>query len=58
MNDEELLQRITISVDVDYEPGYEHVAAGALLNLLSHLAHDGVEPRCVTLEITGPRTTP
>ena len=56
--EEPLLQRITISIDLDYEPGYGHVAAGALLDVLSHLAHDGLEPRWVAVEITGPTTTP
>jgi len=55
---EPLLQRITITIDVDYEPGYAYVAAGALLQVVSHLDHDGIEPRWVSLEITGPTTTP
>ncbi len=41
---EALLQRITITIDIDHEPGYEYVATGALLDVLSHLAHDGIEP--------------
>jgi hypothetical protein len=53
-----LLQRITITIDIDHEPGYQYVATGALLDVISHLAHDGIEPRWVTLEITGPTTTP
>jgi hypothetical protein len=32
----------------------ELVAAAALLDVISHLAHDGIDPRWVTLEITGP----
>ena len=55
---EPLLQRITITIDIDHEPGYQYVATGALLDVISHLAHDGIEPRWVTLEITGPTTTP
>jgi hypothetical protein len=55
---EPLLQRITVTVDVDYEPGYEHIGAGLLLDVVSHLAHDGIEPRWLSLEITGPTTTP
>jgi len=55
---EPLLQRITITIDIDHEPGYQYVATGALLDVISHLAHDGIEPRWVTLEITGPATTP
>ena len=53
-----MLQRITITIDIDHEPGYEYVATGALLDVISRLAHDGIEPRWVTLEITGPATTP
>jgi hypothetical protein len=53
-----LRQRITITVDIDHEHGYEYVATGALLDVLGHLAHDGIEPRWVTLEITGTATTP
>ncbi len=55
---EPLLQRITITIDIDHEPGYQYVATAALLDVISHLAHDGIEPRWVTLEITGPTTTP
>ena len=53
-----MLQRITITIDIDHEPGYEYVATGALLDVIRRLAHDGSEPRWVTLEITGPATTP
>ena len=52
-----LLQRVTISVDIDYEPGSENIAAAMFLDVLSRLAHDGVEPRWTTLEITGAATT-
>ena len=57
-DDRPLLQRLTISVDIDYETGYEHIATGMFLDVLSRLTHDGVEPRWATLEITGPATTP
>jgi hypothetical protein len=57
-DDEPLLQRFTISVDIDYEPGYQHVAAAILVDVLGHLAHDGIEVRWARLEITGPTTTP
>jgi hypothetical protein len=57
-NPEILLQRITITIDIDHEPGYEYVATSALLDVISRFAHDGIEPRWVTLEITGPATTP
>jgi hypothetical protein len=55
---EPVLQRITITIGIDHERGYEYVATGALLDVLDHLAHDGIEPRWVTLEITGTATTP
>jgi hypothetical protein len=55
---EVLLQRITITIDIDHEPGYQYVATAALLDVISHLARDGIEPRWVTLEITAPTTTP
>ena len=55
---EALLQRITIIIDIDHGPGYQYVATGALLDVISRLAHDGIEPHWVTLEITGPTTTP
>ena len=55
---EMLLQRITITIDIDHEPGYEYVATAALLDVLHHFSHDGIEPRWVTLEITGPATAP
>jgi hypothetical protein len=55
---ERLLRRITITIDIDHEPGYQYVATAALLDVISHLAHDGIEPLWVTLEITGPTTTP
>lgn len=58
MSEDLLLQRFTISVDIDYEPSYEHLAAGILVDVLNRLARDGVEPRLATLEITGPTTTP
>jgi hypothetical protein len=52
------LQRLTISVDIDYEPGYEHIAAGMLLDVVRRLANDGVEPRRTMPEITALATTP
>lgn len=44
-------------MDIDYEPGYEHLAAGMYLDVLSRLAHDGAQPRRASLEVTGPATT-
>jgi hypothetical protein len=55
---EGLIQRITITIEIDHEPGCEYVATGALLDVISHLAHDGIEPRWITLEMTGTATTP
>ena len=57
-HDAPLVQRLTISVDIDYEPGYEHLAAGMFLDVLSRLAYDGAQPRWASLEVTGPATTP
>ncbi|MGO9658254.1 MAG: hypothetical protein ACLQVK_11740 [Acidimicrobiales bacterium] len=57
-HDEVLLQRVTVSVEIDYEAGSQHIAAAMCLDVMSRLAHDGVEPRWATLEITGPATTP
>jgi hypothetical protein len=51
------LQRITITVDIPAEPGTETTAAGALLDVLNHLQHEGIQPTRITLEITGPTTT-
>jgi hypothetical protein len=57
MSDDDLLQRIKITVDIPAEPGTETIAAGALLDVLSHLQHDGIQPARTTLEITTPTTT-
>jgi len=58
MSEPDVLQRITVSVDIDYEPDYQHIAAGVLLEVIGKLAHDGIEPRAVSLQISGPITTP
>ena len=52
------LQRVTITVDFDYETGYEHLAAGIFLDVMGHLARDGAEPRWASLEVSGPTSTP
>jgi hypothetical protein len=57
-DDEVLLQRVSITVDIDYGPGSEHIAAGMFQDVMSRLSHDGAQPRWATLEITGPATTP
>lgn len=59
MNDDErLVQRIVITLDIDGGPGTETTAAGAFLDVLSHLEHDGIQPLWSMLEITGPTTPP
>lgn len=58
MNDDEFLQRITITLDIPGGLGTEAIAAGALLDVLAHLLHDGIQPHWITLEITGPTATP
>ncbi len=59
MNDEShYLQRITITVDIAAGPGTETIAAAALLDVLNHLQHDAIQPHWITLEISGPATTP
>jgi hypothetical protein len=58
MTDDDYLQRITITVDIPSGPGTETTAAGALLDVLGHLQHDGIQPHWIALEITGPTTTP
>lgn len=55
--DEVLLQRVSIRMAITYEQGSEDIAVGIFLYVLSQLAHDGVEPRRATHEITGPTTT-
>ncbi len=54
---DELTQRITISVDIAFGLGTEILAAGALLDVLSHLEHDDIRPLRTTLEITDTPTT-
>lgn len=57
-DNDDCLQRVTITVDIPGGPGTETIAAGALLDVLNHLQHDGIQPHWITLEITGPTTTP
>jgi hypothetical protein len=57
-HDHHLLQRITITLDIPAAPGTDTIAAAALLDVLNHLEHDGIQPHSTTLEITGPTTTP
>lgn len=51
-NDE--LTRIAITVDIPAEPGDTHLGVTALLDVLTHLHRQGVEPQWVTLDIAGP----
>jgi hypothetical protein len=50
--------RITITLDLPGYLGTDTIAAGALLNVLTHLEHDGIRPTRTTLEITEPTTPP
>ncbi len=50
--DDDILQRITITLDIPGYHGTNIVAIHALLNVLSHLEHDGIRPHRTTLEIT------
>ncbi|HEX3541215.1 MAG TPA: hypothetical protein VHT75_12335 [Acidimicrobiales bacterium] len=52
------LQRIVITVDIEGGPGTHNIAVGALLDVIDHFEHDGIQPHWTTLEITGPTTTP
>jgi len=45
------LQRIVITIDLNDEPGTDTIGAGAFLDVLSHLEHDGIRPHRSTLEI-------
>jgi hypothetical protein len=58
MNDDDFLQRIVITLDIPGGPGTHTIAAGALLDVLGHFQHDGIQPHRITLEITGPTTAP
>ena len=54
-NDDDFLQRFIITIDIP-GPGIDTIAAQTLLNVLSHLEHDGIWPYRTTLEITEPTT--
>jgi hypothetical protein len=58
MNYDEDTQRVTVTLDIPAGPGTEIIAVGALLDLLDHLQHDGIQPQWITLDIGGPPTTP
>jgi hypothetical protein len=53
----ELALRITITIDLPGYLGTDTIATAALLNVLTHLEHDGIRPTRTTLEISE-RTTP
>ncbi len=44
-------QRITITLDINDEPGNDTTAITALKNILGHLEHDGIIPILTRLEI-------
>jgi hypothetical protein len=52
------LQRVVITLDIPGGPGTDTIAAGALLDVLDHFRHDAIQAHWVTLEISGPTTTP
>ena len=52
------LQRVVITLDIPGGPGTDTTAAGALLDVLDHFRHDAIQAHWVTLEISGPTTTP
>ena len=52
------LQRIVITLDIPDEPGSHITAIGALLDVLDHFQREGLQAHWVTLEISGPATTP
>lgn len=56
-HDEILAQRIVVTIDIDAGPSLETIAAGALLDILGHLEHDGIRPLRTTLEINAPAAT-
>jgi hypothetical protein len=51
-------QRITITIDIAGFFGTDTIATAALLNVLTHLEHDGIRPQRTTLEITDSATFP
>ena len=52
------LQRVVITLDIPGGPGTDTIAAAALLDVLDHFRHDAIQAHWVTLEISGPTTTP
>ena len=49
-------QRITVTVDITDEPGYDTIGVSALLDIIRHLEHDAIIPMFIRLEI-GPTPT-
>lgn len=56
-NEDDLRQRIVITIDIPVRLGTDTVAVTALLDVLSHLEHDGIRPYRTVLEITDPPAT-
>jgi hypothetical protein len=58
LDDGYYLQRVVITLDIPGGPGTDTIAAAALLDVLDHFRHDAIQAHWVTLEISGPTTTP
>jgi len=56
-DDDDFDQRIVITLTIPGGRGTEIIAAGALLDVVGHLEHDGIRAHTITLEISGPTTT-
>ena len=52
------LQRVQITLDIPGGPDTDYTAAAALLDVLDHFRHEAIQAHWVTLEISGPTTTP
>jgi hypothetical protein len=57
MIDDELCQRVTITLEVADGLGVDIVAVAALLEVLRHFEHDGIRPFRTAIEIIDPTTT-
>ena len=57
-DDFDYLQRIVITLDIPGFRGTDIIATAALLNVLSHLEHNGIRPYRTTLDISEPTTPP
>lgn len=57
-DDDCYLQRVVITLDIPAGPGTDYTAAAALLDVLEHFRHEAIQAHWITLEISGPTTTP